>query len=242
MLENRTVSSTREALVQGTADRMVAAIDDAVGAAGWCFIALAGGSTPREVYAELARRSATGKIPWQGVHLFWGDERSVPPDHPDSNFRMVQESLLAHIEIPAENVHRMLGELAPDAAATDYERTIRDAFPQQPARFDFVLLGMGDDGHTASLFPGTTALDEREKEVTAVFVPKLETWRITLTYPVLNRAKMICLLVAGHSKADMLQHLAQLPGPTPEFPVTQLNPQHGELHWLLDSEAAHSLK
>jgi len=241
--------------------------------------ALAGGSTPRALYRLLVDPAAPfrGEIDWQAVHFFWGDERHVPPDHPDSNFRMAREAMLDHVQVPAAHVHRIAAE-EPDAAraAQRYERELIDAFglgdggddgtgavgaPDQTARdwprFDLVLLGLGEEGHTASLFPGSplladsahlpTASEASERPpgrhlAAAVWVEKLKTWRITLTPPVLNQAAMVIFLVSGAAKAPALA--AVLEGePRPElYPAQVVAPIEGRLLWLVDRAAAAQLR
>jgi 6-phosphogluconolactonase len=153
-------------------------------------VALAGGSTPRAAYALLATEEFAARVDWSRVHVLWGDERCVPPDDPDSNYRMAREALLDKIPIPTENVHRIRGELPPDEAAAAYQAEL-EAVLGAGGRFDLVLLGMGVDGHTASLFPGTAALHEGERWVVAAFVDKLSAWRVTLTPVVLNAAAQV---------------------------------------------------
>lgn len=199
-------------------------------------VALSGGSTPRRMHELLAGQP---HIDWTNVHVFWGDERMVPPDDEASNYRMARESLLSHIDIPESHVHRMPGEHNPQQAAQEYEQTIQKVFgvsPPQMPRFDVILLGMGADGHTASLFPGTEALDERDRYVVANKVPQLDTTRLTLTYPVLNAARCVILLVAGKDKAEAAAQCVGRNDDTP--PAGRVRPPDGDLHWLLDSDAA----
>lgn len=238
MNANLKVFPSKPELVKAVAERMVQSIAKAVRETGSCSIALAGGSTPRDVYARLAEPAYQNRISWKIVHLFWGDERTVPPDHPDSNYRMAQEALLNHIDIPPENVHRMSGETTPDSAAAKYAEILHNHFSSSQPQFDLVLLGMGDDGHTTSLFPETTALDEIDKTVAAVFVPKFDTWRITLTLPVLNAAKEVVFLVSGSSKARMIAHIAKLDQPVKSTPASLIHPANGTLTWMLDADAA----
>ena len=170
-----------------------------------CRIALSGGSTPKSLYTVIASRVDKGHVPgidWARVHLFFGDERCVPPEHPESNFRMVKQSLLAHGLTAA--VHRVQGELAPEEAAARYEEQLREQFGSGEPKFDLILLGLGPDGHTASLFPGSAALADRTRWVAANYVDKFKSWRITLTYQVLNRAAEDLFLVSGAEKADAL--------------------------------------
>ena len=203
-------------------------------------VALSGGSTPRGLHAELVANYAS-KLPWNKVFFFWGDERHVPPDFPESNFRMADETLLSRISVPAANIWRMRGEL-PDAdqAAREYEAGLRSFFGSDqgfPA-FDFILLGIGGDGHTASLFPGTKALEERERWVVGNWVEQHSTFRITFTYPVLNQASYVMFLVEGAGKAEIV-HRA-LRDANANLPCQKVKPA-GELAWYLDQAAAAKL-
>jgi 6-phosphogluconolactonase len=204
-------------------------------------VALSGGNTPRALYALLAAEYKD-KIPWNSVHIFFGDERSVPLDHPESNFRMANEALLSKVPVADGNVHRVRTELGPEAAAKDYEEQLRhafsltgDAFP----RFDLILLGLGDDGHTASLFPGSAALQEKSRLAVANWVEKFNTWRITLTYPVLNHGAEIIFLVSGTGKAQIFGEVLD-PGEM-KYPAQGIQPENGRLLWLVDRDAARLL-
>ena len=210
-------------------------------------VALSGGSTPRGLYARLAddaelRRS----LPWERMHFFWGDERHVPPDHPDSNYRMVREAMLSRLPVPAANVHRIRAELADaELAALDYEDVLRGFFrPDKGAfpRFDLALLGLGSDGHTASLFPGTTALSERTRFAVANRVGKLNAERITLTAPVLNHAACVVFLVSGEDKAQALQAVIEGPRDPERLPAQLVAPGEGRLKWIVDRKAARLLQ
>jgi 6-phosphogluconolactonase len=204
-------------------------------------VVLSGGSTPRLLFRKLAG-APPGSLPWEKIHLFWGDERTVPPDHPDSNFRMVQEELLSHVAIPAANVHRMRGEDPdPAAAAADYESDLRGFFalqPRQLPRFDLVLLGMGVDGHTASLFPGSEALTEPDHLAVAPWIDRLTARRLTLTARVLNNAACVIFLVSGGEKAATLQRVLEGPRRPLELPSQSIQPSNGALVWLVDAAAA----
>jgi 6-phosphogluconolactonase len=204
-------------------------------------VTLSGGSTPRRMH-ELLAEDTTG-IDWSHVHLYWGDERCVGPDDPQSNYRMALESLITRVPIPPENVHRIRGEDPPEKAARDYEEVLKRTFGVEPPdlpRFDLLLLGVGSDGHTASLFPGTAALNERERWVVANYVPQLGTWRITLTFPVINNAAIVMFLVAGRDKADAIHRIFS-PGIADKPPAAFVDPRNGVAIWLLDSEAATGL-
>jgi 6-phosphogluconolactonase len=181
------------------------------------------------------------RIRWDRVHLFWGDERCVPPDHLDSNYRMVQDSLLSAIQIPAENVHPMSGEKKPPIAALQYEAELKRFFKLADGalpRFDLILLGLGDDGHSASLFPGSAALNDEEHLVVADYVEKLKTMRLTLTLPVLNEGAEVVFLVAGASKAAIVKELFSKKASAAIFPASKIQPRNGNLIWMITADAA----
>jgi 6-phosphogluconolactonase len=208
-------------------------------------MALSGGSTPKKLYALLAHDPAFSTFPWAKTQLFFGDERHVPPDHAESNFRMTKETLLSTGLVPEGNVHRVFAELDDAAqAAAEYEAEIRrhfvgDARLDDVPRFDVILLGMGPDGHTASLFPGSAALEEKTKWVASNWVEKFKTDRITFTFPVLNAARTVLLLIAGADKAPMLK---QVLGDTRgTYPVEHVQPRDGVAVWMLDQAAAAEL-
>lgn len=213
---------------------------------GACSVALAGGSTPAGMYARLATDAALrDAVPWQQLDFFWGDERHVPPDHPDSNYRMAREALLSRVPVAADHIHRIAGE-NPDAdrAAQDYERTLR-AFFHLPAgafpRFDLVLLGLGGDGHTASLFPASPALAERERLAVSNPVARLDADRITLTAPVLNHAARVVFVVSGRDKAAALQAVLEGAHLPERYPAQLIAPLGGSLAWIVDRDAARLL-
>jgi 6-phosphogluconolactonase len=245
MSEVEIFSDERE-LVRAEAERIVRLAKDAVGTRGRCLVALSGGSTPRPLYELLATPPYATRIEWPRMHLFWGDERCVPPDHPDSNYRMTREALIDHVPLPPENVHRIRGEDPPDQAAVAYERLLRELFGpgDAPARtFDLVLLGMGRDGHTASIFPGTAAVTEAHRWAMAVYVDKPRAmWRVTLTTVVLNAAADVTFLVAGPDKAPRLREVLQ-PGEESHgvLPARLVNPVRGALHWMIDAAAGADL-
>ena len=242
-----------ERLAQAVADHFVRLARQAVANNGRFAVALAGGSTPRVAYTLLAGNEFATRVDWSHVHVFWGDERCVPPDHADSNYGMAREALLEHVPLPPENVHRIRGELAPAQAAAGYENALR-AFFSPPAedrqangetnvaRFDLILLGMGDDGHTASLFPGTVAVSEHTRWVMANFVEKLDSWRITLTSAVINAAANVTFVVSGSGKAERLRQVLTGPYQPDALPAQLVNPDRGRLRWLVDEAAATLLK
>ncbi|MFQ5753260.1 MAG: 6-phosphogluconolactonase [bacterium] len=236
MLEINTYPSKLD-MVTMVGERIIEIINLTIQKQGNCSVALAGGTTPRDAYAYLTEDCHRYRVDWQRVQLFWGDERMVAPEHPDSNYRMVKESLINRINIPDENVHRMRGEIAPDTAAAEYRQILKKKFSEQPPPFDLVLLGVGEDGHTASLFPGTSAIEEQVQPVVAVFVPRLKSWRITLTLPVLNAAKNIVFMVSGHAKSKIVQQIINLEQPNKKLPATLIRPENGRVWWMLDSEA-----
>lgn len=205
-------------------------------------VALSGGSTPRGLHHELVTNFSS-QLPWEKVFFFWGDERHVPPDFPESNFRMAKETLLSKLPIPVDHVFRMPGEL-PDAnqGAALYEQTLREFFSLTPGHFprlDFTLLGMGPDGHSASLFPGTRGLEEKQHFVIGNWVPQHDTWRITLTYPVINSSRVVMFLITGEQKAEMVRKA--LKDPAAHLPCQGIQPEDGELLWYLDKQAASEL-
>jgi 6-phosphogluconolactonase len=201
-------------------------------------VALSGGSTPEHLYRALSDDAIQAQINWQKVHLFWGDERNVPASDPDSNFRMVNEALLKHIAIPAENVHRVTTEMAVTDAAIAYEKALRLFFPGDWPKFDLVLLGMGEDGHTASLFPHSEGLEEEKRWFIANFAPNRDIWRLTLTKNAINAARHVLVLVKGAQKAHMLVQVLQGDFNPKEKPIQTVNPIDGQLTWMLDEDAA----
>jgi len=206
-------------------------------------VALSGGSTPKNLYSLLATQS---DVPWDQIHFFFSDERHVPPGSPDSNYRMANESLFSQAPIPKLNIYRIPAEI-PDAdnAAQSYEQTLRKFFQLEDdelPRFDLILLGMGPDGHTASLFPGTAALHEDGRIVTANWVEKYKTWRITFTYPAINHAAAVLFMATGAEKQEALLQVLQ-GKPDPEtYPAQGIKPTNGSLIWLVDQAAAGPMK
>jgi 6-phosphogluconolactonase len=204
-------------------------------------VVLSGGSTPRALYARLTRPPFRESIRWDRVLFFFGDERCVPPDHDRSNYRMARETLFDPLKIPAARVLRMKGEANPARAARDYENAIRRRFADRPARFDFVLLGLGEDGHTASLFPSTAALTERRRLAAANEVPKFSEWRLTLTFRALNAARRVVFLVSGPEKAPAVAKILKKRRGYADLPASGVAPSRGTLLWLLDEAAASKL-
>ena len=220
------------ALAREATDRFVALARSAIAAQARFTVALSGGSTPKLLYEQLVTRP----IEWQHIHVCWGDERCVPPDHPDSNFGMAQRALLSHVDIPAQNVHRLQGELEPVQAAQHYEAELHALFGAQP-RFDLILLGMGTDAHTASLFPGTLALHEQQHWVVAHYVEKLQANRLTLTLPIINDAANVIFLIAGAYKAAALRSVWHGPHDPDRYPAQSIAPTTGRVIWLVDQAA-----
>jgi 6-phosphogluconolactonase len=210
-------------------------------AAGRCTIVLSGGHTPRAMY-QLWAEDHRERIPWAQIHLFWGDERYVFPDNPHSNYRMVREALLDHVPIPPQNVHPMPTQFKdPDEAARAYEVTLRTFFPGAGPEFDLVFLGMGPEGHTASLFPHSPALDVKDQWVVAVRAPAEPPRRLSLTLPALNSAQNVMFLVCGSEKRNALHHAWAAAGQgSPEWPVSMVRP-NGRVTWFVDRAAAGSL-
>ena len=228
----------------GAAELFTSTVVAAAEVHGVARVAISGGTTPKATFALLADRDQRyfARVPWDKLHLFWVDERCVPPTDAESNYRMTNEAMLSKVPLPAAQVHRMKGELDPQVAASEYEAEIRKEFGSdvEPV-FDLVLLGMGDDGHTASLFPRTAALSEMVALVVANHVPQKETWRITLTSPVINRGRQVAFLIEGAGKAEILRDVllgAYDPGTKPS---QLIRPASGKLTMLLDAAAAAKL-
>lgn len=248
----------RAALARLAAARFVSLAQNALRVDAKFSVALSGGSTPRDLYALLATHEFSSRVDWSQTHLFWSDERAVPPDNPDSNFKMANDTLISHVPIPPENVHRIHAEIAPDAAAAEYEAALgqffsssrkageprsrvgadRTARSDWTPRFDLILLGLGPDAHTASLFPHTPALRETSHCVTAQYVEKLNTHRITFTPRLINAAGSIFFLVAGVDKADAVRAVLFGKYSPEDFPAQLVQPIQGKLTWLLDQAAS----
>ena len=243
------VLPTAEALAEDAAQRFARAATDAVHSRGEFMVALSGGNTPRRLYARLAAPPTASAVPWSEVAVFWSDERCVPPDEAASNYRMAREALLDHVPIPAAHVHRIRGEHDPVTAARAYEETLRSALrtPLGPprdapgARLDLVLLGLGDDGHTASLFPGGPDFTNGDSWVVAHYVAAVSQWRVTLTPVIINAAAEVLFLVSGGSKAAIVHRVLEGPQRPHELPAQLIAPADGRVLWLLDAAAARDL-
>ncbi len=237
---NLLVKEDPQQLAEAAARDFATKAQAAIAERGRFTVALAGGSTPKATYEILASDYADG-LDWSKVHVFFGDERTVPPDHEDSNYRMAQHALLAYV--PVGSIHRMRGELPPAEAAAAYEEELREFFgaSDQPPSLDLILLGIGDDGHTASLFPETSALEIHDHWVVANPVLKLETTRLTLTVPVINSARAVNFLVAGEGKAEALKQILQGDADPRQYPAKLVRPADGPV-WIVDRAAAKSLQ
>jgi 6-phosphogluconolactonase len=208
-------------------------------------LVLAGGSTPRGVYEYFSRSEFKKSIPWDAIHFFWGDERSVPADHEDSNFRMAQQALLDPLAIHHENIHRIQGENEPSQEASRYAQEIKNhcqVASEEMPQFDWILLGLGTDGHTASLFPGVEAVKDPSGICAATVHPESGQKRITLTNRVLNHAKRISFIVTGHRKAEVVGQILNQSPQSQHYPAAQVQPEQGKLEWFLDQEAASKVK
>jgi 6-phosphogluconolactonase len=242
-----TVVSDGSALARAAAERFAEVVADAVAARGMAFVALSGGTTPKQMGRLLADEPYRSRIPWDRLHVFWGDERFVPLGSPESNAGEAKRGFLDLVPIPPQNVHPWDTEAkSGKEAAAAYEATIREAFamPSGIPRFDLVLLGMGDDGHTASLFPHTDALHVKEPLAVVNFVPKLDTERLTLTAPILNAGRQILFLAGGPGKAAILARVIEGPENRTELPAQSIRASEpdGTLGWLVDEDAAAKLE
>ena len=231
------VVSTSADLARAAAERVVLAARDNIEQSGGFTLVLSGGSTPKTLYELLASDEHRNQIDWSRVEIFFGDERTVPPDHPDSNYRMASEALLTKVPINPEKIHRFRGEIDPEQAAKEYGQLLKQRFGDDGGP-DLVLLGIGDDGHTASLFPHTSALRETKHRAVANPVPKLNTTRLTLTAPLINRAREVLVLAAGDKKAPVLREILEGAPDSDRLPIQMIWPISGNLIYLLDAAAA----
>ena len=238
------VASTEELTIVA-AQKIVRIAQQAIQRNDCLTLALAGGSTPKGLYRLLASEPFCSQVQWEKVHVFWGDERHVPPDHQESNYRMAKETLLSQVPLRAEHIHRIHGELAnASEAAEQYEQELKEHFQlksNDKPRFDVILLGMGPDGHTASLFPGTSAVHETKRLVVAPWVEKFGTYRITLSPPVLNEAIHVIFLVSGRDKSETLRLVLEGDYQPAVYPAQTVRSIQGELLWLVDEAAASTL-
>jgi 6-phosphogluconolactonase len=231
---------TPELLANAVARHIVARSADAISTTGRFTLALSGGSTPEAAYRRLATDDLAHLVDWRLVHVLWGDERSVPSDDPRSNYRMAKEALLDRVPIPAPQIHRIRGEDDPEKAAAEYERELRALLENGP--LDLVLLGLGEDGHTASLFPGQPAVHETGHWVMAVPAPDRKLWRVTLTPEILNRARNVTFVVSGANKAERLQQVLEGPFNPSLLPAQAITPPEGRLTWMVDDAVAARLR
>jgi len=244
-----TVSADFESWVTGVTDFITELATTAIAERGRFTFAFSGGNTPRPVYERLASAGYIDRIDWSKVQIFFGDERCVPPDDPRSNYHMARTTLCDHVPIPPANVHRIHGEDPPEQAAEEYAEELGRTFSDNARKggspasgFDLVLLGMGDNGHTASIFPGLAAVTESVHWVMAQYVEVVGMWRVTLTPVILNAAQHVAFLVAGADKAEMLSKVLEGPYQPVVLPAQIIKPTHGELHWLVDAAAAAQLR
>ncbi len=238
------IYATPEKLAQGLAKDFASEVKSAEASNKVLNIALSGGSTPKLLFKQLASSPFRDKVKWDIVHLYWGDERFVPPEDPDSNYGMTRQFLLEQIEIPEENVHRIRGEAKPEEEADRYSqeilKSVQEKLEKMP-RFDWIFLGMGDDGHTASLFPGSDALGVKDKVCTVAFHPTSGQKRITLTLPVINSAHRISFLVTSEKKSGIVKNIYEGLNDYQDYPAAMVNPQKGSVEWCLDNAAASGL-
>lgn len=236
------IFETSQVLYHKAADLFLRTAEKVLRDQGRFSVALSGGSTPLPLYRRLAEDQPGESLDWHLVDFFWGDERAVAPDHPDSNFRAASQALLDPRSIPAGQIHRIRGELHPERAARIYQEELLGWFQDRPPRFDLILLGLGSDGHTASLFPGTVSSPaDRSSWVKAVYIPTLESWRITFTARLINAASLVLFLVSGKEKARALNRVINGSFQPDTFPAQLIQPTQGQLTWLIDKAAAAEL-
>ncbi|MCL4132316.1 UNVERIFIED_CONTAM: hypothetical protein GTU68_001459 [Idotea baltica] len=233
MKAEQRVMADAENLIKAAAEQFISVARSAIAKRGVFYVALAGGSTPKGLYKMLTTAPYMTQVDWARVHVFFGDERCVLPTHDDSNFKMASEAMLDAIAIPEGNVHRMPTELEPNDVATTYSATMIDIMGDLP--LDLVLLGLGPDGHIASLFPDTPALTVTDALTTTLYVEKFDSWRVTMTYPVINAARQVIVFIAGQAKADIVQQITS--ETVTGLPVQRLAPT-GDYYWYMDNAAA----
>ncbi len=230
------------ALSRGAVDRFLGLSRESIFAGGRFTVALSGGSTPHRLYSLLGSDPSQESVNWTRIHVFWADDRAVPSGHPDSNFKLAFDTFLSKVPIPEENLHRIKGEEELERAAKGYEDDLRNFFGRHRMPvFDLIILGIGEDGHTASLFPGSSALTETTRLALPVYRERPKTGRVTLTLPVLNNASHILFLVSGRAKADIVAEVLGEGKENGRYPAGLVNPSHGSLEWFIDKDAARKL-
>ncbi len=235
------IQKNPDALAKAAADFITKRIKDVLKTQERFTIALSGGSTPKALHQLLAKPPYVDQIPWLQLHVFWGDERYVAIDDPQSNAGMAYDTLLGHVYTPEEQIHVWRTDLEPEAAAADYDRILHEYFGDTGPTFDLVLLGMGDDGHTLSLFPGTEVVHEQTAWTSAFFLDQQDMFRLTLTAPMANRAACVLFLVAGPKKAEALREVLESDANPDQYPSQVIKPSPGELVWMVDEKAAANL-
>jgi 6-phosphogluconolactonase len=238
VLKQRRVYRDPTELAQATAELIAQNILNSIFERGICYIAFSGGETPRIAYRILSENPRGVGIDWSKVQIYFVDERMVPPNDTESNFLMVEQELLSRIKIPQQHIHRIHGELDAKQAGDLYDQELRVVFVNATPKFDLILLGVGEDGHTASLFPGTDALHATQQFAVANFVPAKKSWRVTLTLPVINNARNIIFLVSGVAKSQIISTLSRSMPDDQVLPASLIHPTTGNLEWMLDAEAA----
>lgn len=235
------VLPTKDDVARKGAEELVAAAGESIGAGRTFSVALAGGSTPLGMFKLLAAEPFRSQVSWGKVSFYWSDERCVPPDHPDSNYGAAADALVSPLGLPEASIHRMRGEMDPNSAATEYEREVRQGVKGDPPRFDLIMLGLGEDGHTASLFPHTQALGITDRLVAHNYVPKLDAHRLTFTSALINAAGRVMFLVTGEGKAEALKSVLEGERDPETYPAQLVAPTNGRLIWVLDESAAQLL-
>ncbi len=235
------IHESAERLFESVADMLVREVRRSLKERGRCILGLSGGETPGPIYRRLGLPSWNSRVDWTRVHLIFADERMVSPQDPRSNSAMVERELLARIAIPPANVHRIRGEREPASAAREYDKELRDLLSRASGRIDCILLGVGEDGHTASLFPGSPALQEMVNLTQAVYCPDEGIWRVTVTLPLINAARKVVFVVTGKRKAEIMARVARAAEPSALLPSSLVQPADGELVWMVDREASSQL-
>jgi len=241
-MQMQQIYTNTEELLTALANFFVAASRQAIADYGTFSVALSGGSSPKKLYEKLASAAYRDQLDWSNIYFFFGDERYVPSDDPDSNALMAQKALFDPLAIPETQIFRVNTSLSPQEAAADYARSIKQHFNSEQVQFDLVLLGLGDDAHTASLFPGTPVLHEQAATVTSVFLKDKDVYRITLTAPLINQARDIAFLVYGDSKAAAVQQVLEAEKNIETYPAQLIQPASGNVHWFIDVSAAALLR